>query len=86
VTTANPPRVLEAVAIGDLNGVGRWTLTPNGSGTDVRYDWNVRVRAGWMNALAPVARPLFEWNHDAVMRSGGQGLGRLLGARVRVKT
>jgi hypothetical protein len=33
-----------------------------------------------MNLLAPVARPIFAWNHDYVMRNGGEGLARLLGA------
>ncbi len=32
----------------------------------------------WMNWLAPLARPFFAWNHDAVMRQGEQGLKRLL--------
>jgi hypothetical protein len=27
-----------------------------------------------MNALAPIARPVFEWNHDYVMHRGGEGL------------
>ncbi len=86
VTQIDPPHVLEAVASGDLNGTGRWTLSPNATGTLVRYDWNVRTRAGWMNALAPLARPVFAWNHDVVMRSGAEGLGRLLGTQVRVRT
>ena len=39
-----------------------------------------------MNLLAPLARPIFEWNHDVVMRRGAEGLARLLGARlVRVE-
>jgi hypothetical protein len=33
-----------------------------------------------MNLLAPVARPIFAWNHDYVMRNGADGLSRLLGA------
>ena len=28
----------------------------------------------WMNLLAPVARPVFEWNHDWVMARGGEGI------------
>ena len=32
--------------------------------------------------LAPLARPLFAWNHDYVMRNGGRGLARLLDARL----
>ena len=85
VTKVERPRILEAAVTGDLNGVGCWTLTPNASGTHVQYDWNVRTRAAWMNMLAPVARPLFKWNHDAVMRSGAEGLGALLGAPVHIR-
>lgn len=33
-----------------------------------------------MNVLAPVARPAFSWNHDLVMRQGGHGLAKRLGA------
>ena len=33
-----------------------------------------------MNLLAPIARPVFAWNHDWVMKRGGEGLSRLLGA------
>ena len=35
-----------------------------------------------MNLLAPLARPIFAWNHDFVMRNGADGLSRLLGARL----
>ena len=27
-----------------------------------------------MNLLAPLARPVFEWNHDWVMARGGEGI------------
>jgi hypothetical protein len=33
-----------------------------------------------MNAVRPLARPAFAWNHDLVMRQGGQGLAAELGA------
>ncbi|OUC07939.1 polyketide cyclase, partial [Litorilinea aerophila] len=36
----------------------------------------------WMNLLAPLARPIFAWNHDIIMAWGGQGLARLLGAQL----
>jgi len=29
--------------------------------------------------IAPLARPLFVWNHDRVMRAGGEGLAGELG-------
>ncbi len=50
------------------------------------YEWNVRTTRPWMNLVAPVARPVFRWNHNAVMHSGGQGLADLLGARLLAVT
>jgi hypothetical protein len=50
--------------------------------TAVLYEWDVRTTRAWMNALAPVARPLFTRSHDRVMRQGGEGLARRLGARL----
>jgi len=35
-----------------------------------------------MARLAPLARPIFEWNHNGVMRAGGEGLARHLGVRL----
>ena len=32
--------------------------------------------------LAPLARPVFAWNHHGVMRAGGEGLARRLGVRL----
>ncbi len=43
------------------------------------YEWNVSTGKRWMNAVAPLARPVFAWNHDLVMRWGGEGLARELG-------
>ena len=84
VTRVERPYVLEGSATGQLNGTGRWTLSPDGAGTRVRYDWNVSTGVTWMNVFAPIARPAFAWNHDAVMQSGAQGLARWLGVQVRV--
>ena len=70
-------------ADGELTGVGRWRLF-EGPATAVIHEWNVRTTRAWMNALAPVARPLFAWNHDAVMRQGAEGLARLLDCRLLV--
>ena len=46
--------------------------------TAVTYEWNVEHDEAWMNLLAPVARPVFAYNHDMVMRWGGEGLARRL--------
>ena len=80
VTRVQPPSELEAEATGELQGTGRWTLTPAGGGTLVRYTWDIRTTRRWMNLLAPLARPVFSWNHDELMREGGQSLARRLGA------
>jgi hypothetical protein len=79
-TRVERPSLLEGDATGELAGVGRWRLFEQGGLTAVLYEWNVRTTRTWMNLLAPVARPIFKGNHDYVMRNGGRGLARLLGA------
>lgn len=83
VTRIDPLVALEGEASGDLEGTGRWSFTTDGTNlTVVRYDWCVHTKRRWMNALAPLLRPVFKWNHDAVMREGGAALARRLGARL----
>jgi hypothetical protein len=79
LTSVQAPSMLEAQATGELQGTGRWTLSSADGGTLVRYDWDVRTTRLWMNLLAPVARPVFNWNHDELMRAGGESLARRLG-------
>ncbi len=81
-TRVERPRLLEGEAGGELAGTGRWRLFEQDGITAVTYEWNVRTTRAWMNLLAPIARPIFKANHDYVMRSGGRGLARLLGARL----
>ncbi|HEX8499356.1 MAG TPA: SRPBCC family protein [Pyrinomonadaceae bacterium] len=79
LTRVEPLSVIEGEAVGELSGTGRWRLTHDAGVTLVRYDWNVRTTKPWMNLLAPVARPVFRWNHDVVMNWGADGLARKLG-------
>jgi uncharacterized protein YndB with AHSA1/START domain len=79
-TKVEKPYLLEGNASGELTGVGRWRLFERDGITAVLYEWNVRTTRAWMNALAPLARPIFAVNHDYVMRNGGHGLAKLLGA------
>ncbi len=81
VTKKAPPEHFEVESTGELVGRGRLQLTRDGGGTLVVYFWDVSTTKRWMNVLAPVLRPAFGWNHAVVMRWGGEGLGRLLGAR-----
>ncbi|HET8611023.1 MAG TPA: SRPBCC family protein [Burkholderiales bacterium] len=82
ITRVEPLLLVEGVASGELEGVGCWRFSRHGPVTVVRYDWRVRTTRRWMNLLAPVARTLFRWNHDALMRAGAHGLARVLGARL----
>jgi hypothetical protein len=77
-----PPLLLEGIATGELPGRGLWQLSTEGRETIVRYDWKVETTKRWMNLLAPLARPLFEWNHNVVMSWGAKGLAQRLGAGV----
>jgi uncharacterized protein YndB with AHSA1/START domain len=76
------PHYMEGVASGQLDGEGRWRLYESELGTAAVYEWVVRTTERWMNLLAPIARPLFAWNHNVVMRQGAEGLARKLGARL----
>ena len=82
-TCVEPPFLLEGDADGQLRGTGRWRLW-SGHGTAVTYEWEVETTIPWMNAIAPLGRPVFRWSHDHVMRNGGRGLARLLGAKLLV--
>lgn len=83
VTRIEPLVALEGDASGDVEGSGHWRFsTDEAAHTVVRYDWRVRTNRAWMNALAPVMRPFFQWNHDVVMREGGLALARRLDAQL----
>jgi hypothetical protein len=82
VRRVEAPELMEGDAVGELTGSGRWRLFEQDGVTAVLYEWNVRTAKPWMNVLAPVARPVFEYNHDTVMRWGGEGLARRLGTRL----
>jgi hypothetical protein len=79
LTRVEPLSLLEGEAVGELTGRGLWRLTREGDVTRVQYEWQVMTTKPWMNLLAPVARPLFKWNHDVVMDWGADGLARKLG-------
>jgi uncharacterized protein YndB with AHSA1/START domain len=83
-TRVERPHLVEGSAQGELAGQGRWRLFAGDDTTAVTYEWQVETTERWMNLLAPFARPVFAWNHDVVMRNGGAGLARRLGAKLLV--
>ena len=85
-TRVEPYLHLEGRAEGELQGTGCWTFAAADGITTVRYDWNIQTTQAWMNLLAPLARPIFAWNHDVVMAWGGEGLAQLVGAKLLPNT
>ena len=76
-------RLIEARAFGELEGQGICRFYDAGEIlTHVRYDWRVRTTKRWMNALAPLAKPFFRWNHNVIMNWGGAGLAKKLNCRL----
>jgi uncharacterized protein YndB with AHSA1/START domain len=82
VRKVDEPCCMVGDATGELEGTGTWRLFEQDGVTAVLYDWNVRTTRRWMNLAAPLARPVFEHNHDIVMRWGGEGLARRLGVKL----
>lgn len=74
----DPERALRVLAQGDAAGEGVWKLADAGAGTRVEYEWCIQLDRPWMRWLAPLAAPLYRWNHDAVMAAGGSGLAHYL--------
>jgi uncharacterized protein YndB with AHSA1/START domain len=81
-TRVERPRLLEGAASGELAGTGRWRFFEQNGITAVIYEWDVHTTRAWMNVLAPIGRTLFAVNHDYVMRNGGEGIAKRLGARL----
>lgn len=81
---ADTPSVLEAGIEGDLRGFARFRVRPDrDGGTRLLFEQEVEARKLLMRMLAPVARPLFRWNHAAMMRSGERGLAAFASGRGR---
>lgn len=81
VRRVDTPTVLEASIHGDLRGFARFRLRPDGpAATRLLFEQEVEAGKPLMRVLAPVARPLFRWNHEAMMRSGARGLAGFVAA------
>ncbi len=81
ITRIEPMTLIEGRATGELDGLGRWTLSGGADQTDVRYEWIVAVTKPWQRLLAPLLRSVFAWNHGVVMGRGYAGLQHKLATR-----
>ena len=82
VDAVDEPRSMDGRAAGALEGGGRWRLFEDDGVCAVTFDWEVHTTRRWMNALAPLARPVFTRSHDRLMRRGGRDLARRMGVRL----
>lgn len=77
--TDKPAGILRTSLTGDLEGWSSWSMTPVGRYCLLRFDEEVVTTRPLMNALSPIARPLFRFNHSLMMRHGERGLSSHLG-------
>jgi uncharacterized membrane protein len=81
VTRVEPQSLIALTSGGELQGTGLMRFANDGKLTTFQYDWNVSTSKVWMNLVAPVAKPLFSWNHDVIMNWGAEGLASKLGGK-----
>jgi hypothetical protein len=82
VEEVEEPLRMAGRARGGLAGQGVWRLFEQDDTCAVTFDWEVSTTRSWMNALAPVARPLFVHGHDRLMARGGRDLAGRMGVRL----
>lgn len=80
VTQIQPYRFITAEVTGDLTGNGNCAITYQEieAATELTFTWNVSLTKSWMKLIGGVAKPLFVWNHEKVMKNGEEGLIRHL--------
>lgn len=81
-TRIEPLVSIEGVASGDLDGVGCWSFRQNQNMTIVNYSWHVKTTSFGMNVFELFAYSIVKWNHNYVMRKGGEALANLLNVRL----
>lgn len=74
VIESRKPHGFTIEATGDFVGTGTWTLTQNGAGVNVRYDWRIRADKPLIRALSPLLKPVFRKNHLWAMKQTELGL------------
>jgi len=77
-----PAARVEWQVSGQFTGRGICSVRAVDGGTLVWWDWVVRPQRTWMRLLAPIARPVFSWNHKELMDEGAGALARQLGTRL----
>lgn len=74
------PYSIDAVVGGDLAGVARLRLDPEGDRTRAEVAWTVEMRQPAMRLASRFGRPLLQWGHDRVVEMTVAGFRRRLNA------
>ncbi|MDV6272876.1 SRPBCC family protein [Rhodococcus erythropolis] len=70
-------RYLKVHLSGAMIGWSSWSVRPAGSGCVADFRQQVAV-SGALGLASRIAKPVFEWNHEAMMRGGHRGLSAYL--------
>lgn len=84
LTAREDLKLLKGNASGDLEGIGAWYVSEKEGVTDIQCHWRVSTTKWWMNSFAFVLKPLFRYNHSAVMKDGGLSLGKQLNTSITI--
>jgi len=77
-TECEPPRRIDAIILGDLEGEASLELRPSGDGSSVEVAWTVEMMQRPMRLASRVAHPLLQWGHDRVVEITVSGFRRRL--------
>ena len=75
-----PPKRIDAIIHGDLEGVARLEMRPSDVGTSVEVAWTVEMMQRPMRLASRFAHPLLQWGHDRVVEITVAGFRRRLGS------
>jgi carbon monoxide dehydrogenase subunit G len=78
LVASDPPRSIDALVQGDLEGQARLVLEPEGEGTRASVAWTIEMMQRPMRVAARVAAPVLRWGHDRVVDATVAGFRRHL--------
>jgi carbon monoxide dehydrogenase subunit G len=78
LTKYEPPREIDAVISGDLEGLASIEIHPSDVGARAEVAWTVEMMQRPMRLAARFGRPLLQWGHDRVVEITVAGFRRRL--------
>ena len=78
LTRVERPVAIDAIVLGDLEGVAQLRLEPIDTGSSVEVAWTVEMMQRPMRLASRFGLPLLQWGHDRVVESTVAGFRRRL--------